>query len=99
MKDGLREIVIDAAGGTVMICETDNPDGADVIPSNATVHLDSTQLRFLGDKIVGWFDDGDDREALRKKLSSVLEQNEARCLDDDVDRGVVLGELMKALSR
>jgi hypothetical protein len=36
--------------------------------------------------------------ALREKLLDVLERNEARCLDDNVDRDVVLADLLKELS-
>jgi hypothetical protein len=62
------------------------------------VKLDSTQLRYLGDKILGWYGTEEkNRELLRQKIASVLEQNEARCLDDDIDRSVVLDELVKAL--
>lgn len=110
MKDGLRYIVVEGQAGTIQVNETDHPDGAtilleysqDTIGGGAykrwqCVKLDSTQLRYLGDKIVGWFDDQEERELLSQKLASVLEQNEARCLDDNIDRGVVLSELMRAL--
>jgi len=42
---------------------------------------------------------GDDRAVaeLRARIERVLSENESRCMDDDVDRGVVARELLKEL--
>lgn len=37
-------------------------------------------------------------ETLRDRIRDVLCENESRCLDDDIDREVVLRELVKALT-
>jgi len=77
-------------------------DGAKLTASHdggrATVSLTSEQLLALGGEIVSWFTyPGSDVDDLHKKIVDVLSENESRCLDDEVDRGVVASELLKAL--
>jgi hypothetical protein len=70
-----------------------------------SVQVDAMQLWKLGEAIVSLFGGvvlSPDQhrahaEALRSKISSVLFEHEARCLDDDIDRGVVINALVKAI--
>jgi hypothetical protein len=71
----------------------------------ASAMLDATQLLALVRELAGWFGaivlTTDQQHAcsdgLHDRIVAVMEQNESRCLDDEIDRGVVVRELVKAL--
>jgi hypothetical protein len=104
-----RTIKINAKNdGRITISEVDVDQTYVTVMStvgHATVELDATQLWNLAEGIVSLFggvalceDANRDRVAmLRAKIVDVLSDHEARCLDDDIDRGVVVRELLKAL--
>jgi len=109
-----RVIAIECVQGRVRLEENDDDDSTYLTadPRRAPrsqaqgVTLSPQQLWDLGCQIVGWFggtvlncdEARTKRDDVRAKIESVLEQNEARCLDDDIDRGVVVRELLKALA-
>jgi hypothetical protein len=90
--------------GQVRITEDDN-DHAVVSCIGGDVTLDATKLWNLAVGIVELFggkvlcsDQVHERESnLREKIFDVLVDHEARCLDDNIDRDVVLAALIKAL--
>lgn len=100
---------INADGWSVTVVEEDDDKNVvTVISENggSSVVLDATQLWTLARGIVSLFGgtvlspDGDRERGLelRGRLLDVLQANESRCLDDDIDREVVLRELLKVLS-
>jgi hypothetical protein len=74
-------------------------------PRRATIRMTAEELMKLAVEILGWFGavalNADQRHGrwtmLRERIERVLAENESRCLDDNIDRDVVIGELMKAL--
>jgi len=109
--DKLTRVVdaINADGWSVTVVEEDDDRNVVTVISDkggASVTIDATQLWKLAGGIASLFggvvlnlDQQRTRNlALREKLFDVLERNESRCLDDNVDRDVVLRELLKALS-
>ena len=90
--------------GMIRITETEN-DEAVVATIGGDVKLDAQRLWDLACGIVDMFGgtvlNHDQQrvveQTLTDKIRDVLCANEARCLDDDIDREVVLRELVKAL--
>ncbi len=97
-------------GGCVFVIENGSDDNVVEIHGGggfiASVELDAERLWNLASGIISLFGGvalradtaRNDREALTDKVREVLCDNEARCLDDDVDREAVLRELVKALT-
>ena len=104
-----RKISVTGTQGTVYLTEHAVEDGtylhvaSDV--GHATIELDADQLFDLAKQIAGWFgafvltvDEMHERKTkLQDKIERVLETNQARCLDDYIDRNVVIRELLKEL--
>lgn len=90
------EIIIDERADDETYITVGAPEG-----TRTAVALNAAQLWDLGEAIIALFGGlamrVDDQAALRNKLFDVLFDNEARCLDDNIDREVVLNALMKAL--
>lgn len=90
--------------GLVTITEDDN-DHAVISCVGGDVTLDATKLWNLATGIVELFggkvlcpDQIHERDSkLREKIFDILLANEARCLDDNIDRDFVLAALVKAL--
>jgi hypothetical protein len=109
-----RTIKLNVENGVIVVKEigddenhvTVEADRGDGSSAWVTVRADSKQLWKLAGGIASLFggvvlshDDQNTRSAaLREKLFDVLEKNESRCLDDNIDRDVVLAELLKALA-
>jgi hypothetical protein len=108
-----RTIRVDGENGRIVVKEVGDDethisvevDLATGSMSWTSVRVTSEQLWKLVDATASLFggvalgpDRMHERDAkLRDKIFDVLQANEARCLDDNVDRDVVLGELVKAL--
>jgi hypothetical protein len=96
----VKEVDADESYVTV---EADRGDGSS---SWITVRANADQLWKLAVGIASLFggvaltkDEQRARSAaLREKLFDVLEKNEARCLDDNIDRDAVLDDLLRALT-
>jgi hypothetical protein len=89
---------------TYVTIDADLPSGS---THSSTVRVTAEQLWKLAVGIASMFDGAialtrDARRVrvddLRARIERVLSENESRCLDDDIDRGVVLGELVRTLS-
>jgi hypothetical protein len=104
-----RKITIENGDSVIRIIEDDRDDSTSVgiyeaaTRRGSTITLDPDQLWKLAEQILAWFDakpvrTNEYRHTLRGKIFDVLVDNEARCLDDNIDRDVVLRELVKALS-
>ena len=108
-----RMIKVNVEDGVIVVKEVGDDENYVTVEADigngsrwVTVRADAKQLWKLAGGIASLFggivlnlDEQHARKlALREKLIDVLEQNEARCLDDIVDRDVVLAELLKALS-
>ena len=103
----MRTIDISNHRGRIVLTENEHDDTTVIdIDSGDSIELTSEQLWQLGAQIMSWFDakvvrhDDQQKAAaeLRERIERVLSENESRCMDDDVDRGVVVRELVKALS-
>lgn len=110
-----RTITIETDDAVVRLVEDEHEDWTKVtvkeqvgaVTTHASVVLAPDQLWKLAEQILSWFDAkpvrSDERHQaaslLRGRVERVLSANEARCLDDDTDRGVVARELVKELSQ
>ncbi len=107
----MRTIDITGNHGRIMLTENEHDDTTtiDVDPGSHgvvfqpnAIELTADQLWQLGEQIVSWFGAKvlrvDDQHKLRERIEHVLSENESRCMDDDIDRGVVVNALVRALS-
>lgn len=97
------------AEGEITVAEFNDDETYVTVASSvgaATVCMTAEQLwrlaagivELFGGTVLRYDDERDRATKLREKIFDVLVDNEARCLDDNIDRDVVLVELMKALS-
>jgi hypothetical protein len=107
-----RAILIETTPAVIRLVENPHDDNTTVIIKERSpvgvsrITLAPDQLWKLAEQILAWFDAkairSDEQRAatdkLRERIERVLSENEARCLDDDIDRGVVARELVKGLS-
>jgi len=102
----MRTIDISGSSGRIMLTENEHDDTTTIdidstMDAAHSIELNSEQLYQLGEQIVSWFGGTvlrvDDRHKLREVIDRVMADNESRCLDDEIDRGVVVRELVKAL--
>lgn len=102
----LRKFIVYAAPGSAVWVDEED-DGAKVTVGEkdreAQVELDATQLMKLTRQLADLFGHvlvhpTEWRDQLVKVITETLERNEARCLDDEIDRRVVLHELVGALA-
>jgi hypothetical protein len=104
-----RVIKLNVNDGRVTISEVDDDANYLTVMSSVghtTVSLKADQLwalavgvlELFGAKAVRYDEVRAESASLRAKIFDVLVDNEARCLDDNVDRDHVLGELVKALA-
>lgn len=94
------------SGSGLVVQETD--DGAMISVAERTGHygammVDAEQLMQLTQQLAGIFgyavmSPTEWRDRLVEVITVICENNESRCLDDDVDRRVVIHELVTALA-
>ena len=108
-----RTVIVNAENGRVVIKEVSDDETYITVESDrpgmivwTSARLTATQLWSLAEAIASLFggvalrpdEYRDELDGLRAKIEDVLSANEARCLDDDVDRRVVVTALVKALA-
>lgn len=105
-----RAIKLKVDQGSIVFVDDEHDNGALLTVASplghATVKLTASQLWNLAEDITEWFGGKAltpdalhaHHAVLYDKIFAVFEKNEMRCLDDDIDRGVVVAELMKALT-
>ena len=94
---GTAGTVEEIEDGAIITIGTSDPNAPDT-----RITLNSENLMRLTRMLAGWFGHAlvhpqDWREKLKERVTAVCELHETRCLDDDIDRRVVIGELIKAL--
>jgi hypothetical protein len=107
-----RAILIETDVAVIRLVEDEHDDRTTVLIKErspvgvARIALAPDQLWKLAEQILSWFDAKAVRsdelqrvfDDVRARIEGILSENETRCLDDDIDRGVVASALVKGLS-